>query len=430
MTKFKCKKCNKMVVIVSEQKEQRCSQCETTYEYIYDRGWHYDIKGYRTKKCVYCKNNIFVPVSQNNKGEVLDKIECSQCHKRNMTYWQYNLCELVPCDTLITPCAWCNEQLEINISQTTNKWINSGEGQYQKNTITCPHCKKKFTLTFGVGYGHPIYIVHSDRLFIRGRKKKATAMMIYDFLDNNSIYQSYRIVHPYNVVEYCEQSHIDEDSFFILLDDMHLEVFNDIDLKDIDISLYESEFSKLKLKESAMPEAGGASLSGLLGKNKAWTDLRKEVLEANDCTCEICGYKAPCENTKALHVHEEWEQEQNVVTLKKVSLICSRCHACKHVNQFVAYRVMEGQDELVEGIPRIDLITIHLMRVNKVSKEVIYAYRKKLHIFWNETQEEKSNKFVTSKENDMTYKYRIETSIPNYAAIIKVLQKRGLYQDS
>lgn len=179
-----------------------------------------------------------------------------------------------------------------------------------------------------------------------------------------------------------------------------------------------------------MTEAGGASLSGLLGKNKAWTDLRKEVLKANDCTCEICGYKAPCENTKALHVHEEWEQEQNIVTLKKVSLICSRCHACKHVNQFVAYRVMEGQDELVEGIPRIDLITIHLMRVNKVSKEVIYAYRKKLHIFWNETQEEKSNKFVNSKENDVTYKYRIETSIPNYAAIIKVLQKKGLYQDS
>lgn len=91
---------------------------------------------------------------------------------------------------------------------------------------------------------------------------------------------------------------------------------------------------------------------------------------------------------------------------------------------------MEGQDELVEGIPRIDLISIHLMRVNKVSKEVIYAYRKKLHILWDETQEEKSNKFVTSKENDMTYKYRIETSIPNCAAIIKVLQKRGLYQDS
>lgn len=50
---------------------------------------------------------------------------------------------------------------------------------------------------------------------------------------------------------------------------------------------------------------------------------------------------------------------------------------------------MDGESELVEGIPRIDLITIHLMRVNGVEKEVIYAYRKQLHVKWQELEEKK-----------------------------------------
>ena len=430
MQKFKCKKCGKMVELLRPEEEiQRCLHCDTLYEYVWDEGWHYDVEGHRTRKCVYCKNNLFIPEVEKDKNELWQKIECQRCHKNNIVYWFYKSCELIPCDTLVESCAWCNEQLQINISETTNKWMTSGQGQYQKNIIACPHCKRKFVFSFGVGYGHPTLMVHSERIFGQGRKKKATKKMVSNFLDNNAIYKSYDIVHPYNAYEYCEQNHINEEDFFDLLEKMNYEIFDPIDLEDVEVSLYESEFTKLKLKESAMTEAGGASLSRVLGRNKAWLDLRKEVLMKNNYSCEICGYKVPIENTKALHVHEEWQLEQNIVTLKKVSLVCSRCHACKHVNQFIAYRVMDGQDELVEGIPRIDLITIHLMRVNGVAKEVIYAYRKMLRGMWKEKREEKVSQNSYSEECDMAYKYRIEPSIPNREAIIKTLQKKGLYQD-
>ncbi|MGN0134794.1 MAG: HNH endonuclease [Anaerotignum sp.] len=415
-----------MVTVVPEEKEQQCVHCGTIYEYVYNRGWGYDIKGHRTKKCIYCKSNIFVPVPQ-NEDAILNKIECPQCHKQNITRWSYNSLELIPCDTLITPCAWCNEKIEISISETTSKWLTSGKGQYQENAITCPHCKRGFKILFAVGDRHPVYEVFSRRLLAKGRKKKVTENMLQDFLEHNSIYQTYSIIHLDNVFEYCEQNHIDEEAFFDVLEKKDFEIFEPVDLKDIDISLYESEFPKLKLKEDAMSEAGGASLSGLLGKSKAWKDLRKEVLKERDYTCEICGYKTTPDNAKVLHVHEEWEQEQNIVTLKNVSLICSRCHACKHRNQFIMYRVMGGQNELVDGIPRIDLITIHLMRVNKVSKEVIYAYRKKLYRFWEEKQKENIKESSTFEENGTTYIYRIEPYIPNCEAIIKALQKKELY---
>lgn len=83
--------------------------------------------------------------------------------------------------------------------------------------------------------------------------------------------------------------------------------------------------------------------------------------------------------------------------------------------------MLEGQEELIEGIPRIDLVTIHLMYANKVSEEVIYAYRKKLHNMWKGIG---GSKLVTSMKNDISYKYRIESSIPNYAEIILALQKK------
>ena len=45
MTKFKCKKCGKMIPIIEQQEEQVCSNCGTEYEHVYDGGWKYDIKG-------------------------------------------------------------------------------------------------------------------------------------------------------------------------------------------------------------------------------------------------------------------------------------------------------------------------------------------------------------------------------------------------
>lgn len=300
----------------------------------------------------------------------------------------------MPSDFLNTKCAWCDATIFVSISETTQKWIETKNGQYQKTIVICSHCTRKNDVFFEVGCGSPLYNIFVNRVLTRGRKKKITINIVEQFVDNNSIYKTYNMIHPYSVYDFCEKNHYDEEVVFDIIDSMNIDVFSPVDMRELDVHKYENEFSKLKLKEDAMASAGGASLSGLMGRTKAWKNLRETMLNEKNFTCEICGYKVSAENSKSLHIHEEWEQKGDIVTLKKVSLICSRCHACKHVNNFVVFRVMDGESELVEGIPRIDLITIHLMRVNGVEKEVIYAYRKQLHVKWQELEEKKGKIFA------------------------------------
>ena len=128
-----------------------------------------------------------------------------------------------------------------------------------------------------------------------------------------------------------------------------------------------------------------------------------------------------------LQNREEWEAKGKRVVLKKVSLICNRCHACKHVNNFAVFRVMDGASELVEGIPRMDFITIHLMQVNQVEKEVIYAYRKQLHMKWRELEEQTRAKLIKGiKEKTQEYCYDIADSVPNREAIVEYLSRKNL----
>ena len=184
MTKFQCKKCNKMVRIIPESKEQKCINCDTIYEYVYDRGWKYDVKGHRTRKCVYCKNNIFLPIKK--KEEKYNKVKCPACNRNNIDYRLYGSCELVACDTLVTSCAWCDEKIEIDISETTNKWITTSDGQYQEKRVTCQGCERDFLSVYGVGYGHPTCIVHSERLYSIERKEET----VDNSLDNTTIPES------------------------------------------------------------------------------------------------------------------------------------------------------------------------------------------------------------------------------------------------
>ena len=407
-------------MIISNSKEQKCVNCDTVYEYVYDNGWKFEVKGYRTRKCVYCKNNIFLPMM---KEEVrYSKIQCSTCKMINIDYRLYGSCELVGYDTLVTACAWCNKKIEIDISETSNKWITTGEDQCQQKKVTCQDCKRDFLSVYGVSNGHPTCMIRSERIYTAGRKKKATEEMVEKFLNIDSIYQTYNIVHPYNVYEYCEQSHIDEDVFFDLLSISQIEIFEPIDMKNIDYTLYETEFLKLKLREAAKEEAGGLSLSKLLGGTNAWKRMRQMLLDDQDYTCAICGYRT--ENTKALHAHEEWEYEDEKCLLKSVTLICSRCHACKHRNEFIAYRVLNEQSELVDGIPRQDLLAIHLMRVNHVSKEVIYAYRKKLLEHLKKVREEEKST-MSEENNEIEYKYIIDDSVVNKKELEGILDKKG-----
>ena len=292
-------------------------------------------------------------------------------------------------------CAWCDEAIFMDISETIQKRIETKSDYFQEKSIVCHHCGRKNETSFVVGGGGlPIYRTWVFRALQNERNKKVTTDIVHQFVCSNSIYKTYGLIHPYSVYDFCEINNFDEDEVFEIIENMEVDIFTSLDMNELDEVKYVDEFSKLKLKEDAMTSAGGASLSGLMGQIKAWKDLRNIVLKEKDFICEICGYHADAEHEKQLHVHEDWEQEGEKITLKKVSLICSRCHACKHVNQFVAYRVMNGGSSLVEGIPGIDLITIHLMKVNNVKKEVIYAYRKLLRQGWRELEEKKIDNFI------------------------------------
>lgn len=429
MTKFKCKKCGKMIPIIEQQEEQVCSNCGTEYEHVYDGGWKYDIKGYRTRKCLYCKSDLFIKKPSVHEGESITKHQCEKCGNTNLADWLHGSCILVPSDLISLKCSWCGEFISMNISETTQKWIEKKEAQYQSDVITCPHCGRVSKVSFFVG-GAPLVNTFIHRVYMRGRKKKVTLNEVEQFVYKNSIYKVYGIIHVNSIIDFCGKNHFDEDAVCEIIDKMKIPIFSPIDIAEVDVSKYEDKFKKLKLKEDAMTSAGGASLSGLMGRTKAWKDLRNMLLNEKNFTCEICGYQADSKNAKSLHVHEEWEAKGKQVLLKKVSLICNRCHACKHVNNFGVFRVIDGADELVEGIPRMDFITIHLMKVNHVEKEVIYAYRKQLHMEWRKFEEQTREKFIKGiQEETQEYCYDIAESIPNRGAIVEYLSRKNLMNE-
>ena len=122
-----------------------------------------------------------------------------------------------------------------------------------------------------------------------------------------------------------------------------------------------------------------------------------------------------------------WKVEKNIVELTDIELICADCHACKHRNQFAVYRVMEGASGLVYGIPRADFLTIHLMRVNNVTKEVIYAYRKELLKELDEFEKQRIRNYnFESKDEEIEYKYVIDENIPLKEEIEAVLREKQL----
>ena len=115
MQKFKCKKCSKMVKLIGEPpEEQVCPHCGTIHEWMYDKGWKYGVKGYRTRKCLYCNKNIFIK-EESGKTQEFKKVKCEHCGEYNLAHWIYSECELIPNGKVITECAWCHEDIAVDM---------------------------------------------------------------------------------------------------------------------------------------------------------------------------------------------------------------------------------------------------------------------------------------------------------------------------
>ena len=142
MSKFRCKRCNRMVEVTSEN-EQKCIHCGTMHEYVYGKtGWGFELSGYRTRKCVYCKETLYIPASEQKEKVKMEM--CSNCGRQNAVVWEWYDVKVLPYDTAVEKCVWCNEVIEIDISSVMKQWIELQEGQRWKSIITCQHCKRSF----------------------------------------------------------------------------------------------------------------------------------------------------------------------------------------------------------------------------------------------------------------------------------------------
>ncbi len=427
--RFKCKRCGKFINVENEEVEEiSCPYCETLHCWLYENGWGYYEKDYIKKKCPLCGDYTFIKRDLFNQGKNFFKTPCDSCKSDLFVKNEYSKVVLFPYKYLLFKCEWCGEQLECNVENVNDEYIEKQNDTFAKHIekCNCPKCNNKTEVYYSTEWEDRIY---TQKVPKTGRKKKINKDVIDDFINNNYLYKRYGILHPYNIVDFCDTIHYDYDEVEDYIIEKKFEIFVPMDLEEINalkVKKYEKQFDRLILKENAMKEAGGASLSRLLGQRKVWKNLRSLLITQNNSTCKICGHKV--ENTRSLHVHEVWKVYKNIVELIDVELICSDCHACKHRNQFF-YRVVDGADPSVYGIPRIDFLTIHLMKVNNVSKEVIYAYRKRLLKELDDFERQRIEKFSLNEENtydEVEYKYIIGEKIPLKNEIELVLKEKGL----
>ncbi|EMA6344842.1 hypothetical protein U3450_003898 [Bacillus cytotoxicus] len=93
------------------------------------------------------------------------------------------------------------------------------------------------------------------------------------------------------------------------------------------------------------------------------------MLETYDYTCSICGYKGAPENARyTIHVHEveEYDFDNLVCHLRKLELVCVKCHNIHHFKR--ALQVL-NQEQLID-------LAEHFMKVNHCkSEDLMQCYR-------------------------------------------------------
>lgn len=431
--RFKCKRCGKFIIIENEDIEDVfCSYCGTIHSWLCEDGWGYFEKDYTKKKCPICKGYTFIKRDLLNLDTKFFRISCDGCKNDLLVKNKSGKAILFPYKHLLFTCEWCEEQLQCNVENVSCEYLEKQEDTFAKHveTCKCPKCNNRTKVVYFPAWEDKFY---TEKVAKSGRKKKIDSDVIDDFINNDFLYNRYGLLHPYNIIDFCDESHYDYAQVVNYVEDKNIEIFIPMCKEEIDtlnIKKFEKDFNKLMLKEDAMKEGAGASLNKILGQRKVWKDLRNLLISQNNSTCKICRNKI--ENTKFLHVHENWNIERNIVKLTSVELICSSCHACKHRNEFIAYRVMDGANSLVYGIPRIDFLTVHLMKVNNVSKEVIYAYRKKLlkklrEFEWKQREALVfCNKEECNNEYEGEYKYIIGEKVPLKEEVELALKEKNL----
>ena len=121
--------------------------------------------------------------------------------------------------------------------------------------------------------------------------------------------------------------------------------------------------TELKLQISLIPSPlHGRNLRKKIGK-KRWNRIRDGIKEEEGPICEICG-----DTSDRIHGHEEWEYDTSttpaVATLKRIGLVCWKCHGVHHYGLAVTFARQGHTDQLQQ-------ITEHFCRINGVDETAL-----------------------------------------------------------
>jgi hypothetical protein len=116
----------------------------------------------------------------------------------------------------------------------------------------------------------------------------------------------------------------------------------------------------MKLTLELMPSTAWLHSLHTYLTTKAWSTLRKKVLEEYNYQCAICGA-----NGGQLNCNEQWEynDETNTQRLVRLVMLCQMCHLTAHMME--------------RGSITHDVLAEHFMRVNGCSRQVFDEYYQK-----------------------------------------------------
>ncbi|GAB1810522.1 HNH endonuclease [Priestia megaterium] len=198
-----------------------------------------------------------------------------------------------------------------------------------------------------------------------------------------------------------------------------------------ELNCYMKELDGLKLKiEKRMPSyVQNKSVRKLIG-DTLWGKVREVVLKQNNCCCSACGYTT--DDLKGLHVHEEWEidEDSHVIKLAGLSLLCRTCHSIKHM-EYTYFGVVKqkGKSEWEKVIHKLN---IHFMKVNQCTQEVLVASKSlssKRHVLDKlpkfETSEQLQHHFDKQKQlQKANWSYSLYSDMPLREAVAEALQRK------
>jgi len=113
----------------------------------------------------------------------------------------------------------------------------------------------------------------------------------------------------------------------------------------------------MKLTLELMPSTAWLHSLHTYLTTKAWSTLRKKVLEEYNFSCGICGV-----TTGQLNCNEQWEydDETNTQRLVRLVMLCQMCHLTAHMME--------------RGSITHDVLAEHFVRVNGYSRQEFEAY--------------------------------------------------------